>query len=159
MQRMLVAALADCQAAEATATLGRLVDGPFGEEIRARAVQALGRRRAPQSVAALLRHLDDPRTPYLWRGHAARALALTGDERAVERVVAHFESQRSFTHSDFRDQARQALGMVAADRVTRAQTVAMGPVPTRIRPGAVARPESLGRPALPSWARPVRFSA
>ncbi|MGA5206363.1 HEAT repeat domain-containing protein [Streptomyces variegatus] len=90
MQRMLVAALADCQAAEATAALGRLVDGPFGEEIRARAVQALGRRRAPQSVAALLRYLDDPRTPYLWRGHAARALALTGDERAVERVVAHF---------------------------------------------------------------------
>ncbi|MFC8142372.1 HEAT repeat domain-containing protein [Streptomyces paradoxus] len=119
MQQMLVMTLADCQAAEATAALGRLLDGPFGDEIRASAVEALGRRRAPESVAALLRYLDDPRTQYLWRGHAARALALTGDEGAVERVVAHFESQRSFTNSGFRDEAREALGMVAADRVTR----------------------------------------
>ncbi|MFG3001949.1 HEAT repeat domain-containing protein [Streptomyces sp. NPDC048340] len=116
MQRTLVEALAQCPGSETTAALGRLVDGPFGEEVRVGAVQALGNGRDPRSVAPLIRFLDDPRTQYFYRGLAVRALARLDDEAAVQRVVAYFEDQRSYTAGSYRHQAREALGLIAARR-------------------------------------------
>ncbi|MFC8246165.1 HEAT repeat domain-containing protein [Streptomyces chartreusis] len=117
MQQVLVAALAGCQGSVATAALGRLVDGPFAEEVQVSAINALGIRRDPESVAALIRFLDSRRTQYFWRGPAVLALARIGGKAAVKRVIAHFEDQRSFTSSGYRDQAREALSIIAADRV------------------------------------------
>jgi hypothetical protein len=49
------------RAAEPTAVPGRLLDGPFGDEIQAGAIEAApGRRRASPSVAALPRRATDP---------------------------------------------------------------------------------------------------
>ncbi|WP_326686344.1 MULTISPECIES: hypothetical protein [unclassified Streptomyces] len=62
----------------------------------------------------------NPRTQYFWRGDAVRALARTDKEVAVERVVAHFESRRSYTAGTYWDQAREALGLIAARRGPRA---------------------------------------
>lgn len=90
---------------ELPAALGRLTGGPFGEEIRLAAVRALDGRPEPGCTEPLLRFLDDRRTQYFWRGLAVRALARIEDEAAVQRVVAHFEEQRSSTHGRYRAEA------------------------------------------------------
>ncbi|MFE6743888.1 HEAT repeat domain-containing protein [Streptomyces tubercidicus] len=116
MQRALVAALAGCQGSEAATALGCLADGRFGEELQISAVEALGDRQEPQSVAPLVRFLDNPGTRHFQHGLAVSALARIDDEAAVQRVVAHFEDQWSSTLSCYRDQAREALGIIAAGR-------------------------------------------
>ncbi|MFI8992674.1 HEAT repeat domain-containing protein [Streptomyces sp. NPDC053542] len=114
VQRALATALAECPGSEAIAALARLADRPFPEDIRCLAAEALSERRDPECVAPLIRYLDT--VQYYGKGIALRGLARIATEEAVERVIAHFEDQLPGAHADYRDAARAALAVIAANR-------------------------------------------